>query len=209
VRSGEKPLRKALGAVRERRSSWIPGAFTTFAKERSPAPGSPRIRPPGAADPIRSPAVAQECIFADVGCTTMTAEVRGSRGSKALLFRYLVIGGGSVVIDVGLLYILHSVVGVQLVLATVIAFLCSLVFNFACNRIMMAGSQGEQLMRHAYRYGLLVVANLGITVAVVTGSAHIGVPYVVGKLGVVAASTCWNFVLYRRWVFTGPAVAPA
>jgi putative flippase GtrA len=27
------------------------------------------------------------------------------------------------------------------------------------------------------------------------------VPYVIGKLAVVAASTCWNFVLYRRWVF--------
>ena len=57
-------------------------------------------------------------------------------------------------------------------------------------------------MRHAFRYGLLVMANLGITVAVVNGAEHIGVPYLFGKLAVVAASTCWNFVLYRRWVFT-------
>ena len=60
-------------------------------------------------------------------------------------------------------------------------------------------------MRHAYRYGRLVVVNLGITVAVVTVAAHIGVPCVIAKLAVVAASTCGNFLLYRHWVFTGSA----
>jgi putative flippase GtrA len=137
----------------------------------------------------------------------MTDDVDGSRGSAGLLFRYLVIGGGSVVIDVGLLYVLRSVIGVQLGIATAIAFLASLVFNFVCNRVAMAGGQTKQLGRHAYRYGLLVLANLGVTVAVVTGAAQIGVPYLVAKLLVVAAATVWNFVLYRRWVFAEPVPA--
>jgi len=139
----------------------------------------------------------------------MTSDAPGSHGSRALLVRYLVIGGGSVVIDVGLLYVLHSIVGVQLSIATTISFLTSLAFNFVCNRMTMAGSETKQLLRHAYRYGLLVVANLLITVAVVTAAPRVGVPYVIAKLAVVAASTCWNFVLYRRWVFTGssPTVA--
>jgi putative flippase GtrA len=128
--------------------------------------------------------------------------IRGVHGSGALLVRYLIIGGLSIVIDVILLYSLHSIVGVQLSIATAVAFLVSLIFNFLCNRMTMAGSETEQLMRHAFRYGLLVAANLGITVAVVTGAEHIGVPYLVAKLAVVAASTCWNFVLYRHWVFT-------
>jgi putative flippase GtrA len=80
----------------------------------------------------------------------------------------------------------------------------SLVFNFVCNRSAMAGKASKQLVRHALRYALLVAANLAITVAVVTGAEHIGVPYLAGKLAVVAASTGWNFVLYRRWVFTEP-----
>jgi putative flippase GtrA len=131
-----------------------------------------------------------------------------SSGSKASLIRYLLIGGASIVIDVGMLYTLHTVVGVQLSIATAVAFLSSVVFNFVCNRITMAGTQAQQLGRHAYRYGLLVVANLGITVASVTVAAHVGVPYVIAKLGVVAASTFWNFVLYRRWVFAGHRSAP-
>jgi putative flippase GtrA len=126
----------------------------------------------------------------------------GGQGSRALLARYLVIGGLSAVIDVSLLFTLHSIVGVQLSIATAVAFLVSLFINFVGNRLTIAGREKDQLMRHASRYGLLVVANLGITVAGVTGAEHIGVPYVVGKLAVVAASTCWNFVLYRRWVFT-------
>jgi putative flippase GtrA len=127
--------------------------------------------------------------------------VLGARASRVLLFRYVVIGGLSVVIDVGLLLILHSIVGVPLTIATTVAFLVSLVANFIANRTMMAGSERDQLMRHASRYAVLVVANLAITVAVVSGAEHVGVPYVLGKLAVVAASTCWNFVLYRRWVF--------
>jgi len=120
---------------------------------------------------------------------------------SALLFRYLVVGGLSIVIDVGLLYVLHGIAGVRLAVATTVAFLVSLVFNFVCNRITMGGSATEQLTRHAVRYGVLVVVNLCITVAVVTGAQHAGVSYLLAKLGVVAAATCWNFALYRRWVF--------
>lgn len=139
----------------------------------------------------------------------MSGNGSAPRGSSALLIRYLVIGGASVVIDVGLLYVLRSILGVQLTIATVVAFLASLVFNFVCNRLTMAGAQAEQLGRHAFRYILLVVANLLVTVAVVTGAEHIGVPYIIGKVAVVAASTGWNFFLYRHWVFTGSAAPVA
>lgn len=125
----------------------------------------------------------------------------GAPAFRTVLVRYLAIGGLSVGTDVGLLFTLHSLVGVELGIATAVAFIVSLIINFVCNRITMAGSETKQLMRHASRYGVLVIANLVITVAAVTGAEHVGVPYVVGKLVVVAFSTCWNFILYRRWVF--------
>lgn len=133
--------------------------------------------------------------------TDNNTHMLGAHGSRGLLSRYLVIGGLSVVIDVGLLFILHSLLGMQLGAATAIAFLTSLFVNFVCNRAMMVRDETHRMLRHAFRYSLLVVVNFVITVAGVTGAEHIGVSYVVGKLTVVAASTCWNFVLYRRWVF--------
>lgn len=117
------------------------------------------------------------------------------------LLRYLTIGALSIAIDVGLLYVLHTVLGVLLAVATTTSFLVSVIFNFALNRAAMVGSRISGVSRHALRYAVLVLVNLGITVLVVTGAEHAGVSYLLAKLAVVAASTGWNFVLYRRWVF--------
>lgn len=117
------------------------------------------------------------------------------------LLRYLVIGGLSIVIDVGLLFVLHHYAKVSVGPATALAYVVSLLFNFMCNRVAMSAPGNTDMSRHALRYAILVVANLLITVTVVTGASHAGVPYLWAKVAVVAASTCWNFVLYRRWVF--------
>jgi putative flippase GtrA len=118
------------------------------------------------------------------------------------LIRYLVIGFLSITIDVGLLFVLHQLVGVDLGIATAVAFIVSLIFNFTMNRSTMSSTGVEGMTRHVVRFGVLVVANLAITVTVVTLAADAGVPYLVAKLAVVATSTAWNFVLYRHWVFT-------
>jgi putative flippase GtrA len=120
------------------------------------------------------------------------------------LVRYLVIGGFSVIVDVGLLALLHESFGVSIAIATTAAFGTSLVVNFLLNRIAMSSSGSRGLTRHALRYASLVVANYVITLVVVTTAASVGGQYLVAKLAVVAASTVWNFLLYRHWVFTPP-----
>ena len=117
------------------------------------------------------------------------------------LLLYLGIGGVSVGVDVGTLVVLHSLLHLPLTVSTATAFLLSVVVNFVANRYVMSGGGGEDLTRHAFRYLTLLSANLVLTVLVVSGGAHLGIPYVVAKLAIVAASTAWNFVLYRRWVF--------
>ncbi len=102
-------------------------------------------------------------------------------------------------VDLGLLVLLVEVLGVPLAPATAAAFLTSVAVNFGLNRVL-AGT-GGLLGRQAMRYGLLLLANLLLTVVVVTGAERAGVPYVVAKGAVVLASTLWNYVLYRRWVF--------
>lgn len=102
-------------------------------------------------------------------------------------------------VDLGLLVLLVEVLDVPLAPATATAFLTSVAVNFGLNRVLAgsAGLLGPQVLR----YGLLLLANLLLTVAVVTGAEAVGVPYVLAKGGVVLASTLWNYVLYRRWVF--------
>jgi len=120
------------------------------------------------------------------------------------LFWYLVVGGLTVVVDIGLLALLHESYGVSLGLATTVAFCTAVVVNFLLNRTAMSSWGSRGLMQHALRYGSLVLANYVITLAVVTTAGHVGDRYLVAKVAVVAGSTTWNFLLYRHWVFTPP-----
>ncbi|HET9649632.1 MAG TPA: GtrA family protein [Microlunatus sp.] len=117
------------------------------------------------------------------------------------LFCYLVVGGLTVVVDIGLLALLHESFRVPLGVATTVAFCTAVVVNFLLNRTAMSSWGSRGLTQHALRYGLLVVANYVITLAVVTTAGHVGDRYLVAKVAVVAASTLWNFLLYRNWVF--------
>jgi putative flippase GtrA len=120
------------------------------------------------------------------------------------LLSYLVVGGISVVVDVGLLALLHESFEVPLGVATTAAFCISVVVNFLLNRTAMSSPGSRGLTSHALRYGSLVAANYVITLAVVTTAGPVSDRYLVAKLAVVAASTSWNFLLYRHWVFNPP-----
>ena len=117
---------------------------------------------------------------------------------------YLAVGGLTVVVDIGLLALLHESYGVSLGLATTVAFCTAVVMNFLLNRTAMSSWGSRGLTQHALRYGSLVVANYVITLAVVTTAGHVGDRYLVAKVAVVAGSTSWNFLLYRHWVFGPP-----
>ncbi len=120
------------------------------------------------------------------------------------LFYYLVVGGLTVVVDIGLLALLHEVYGIPLGVATTVAFCIAVAMNFLLNRTAMSSWGSQGLTQHALRYGSLVVANYVITLAVVTTAGHVGDRYLVAKVAVVALSTSWNFLLYRYWVFSPP-----
>lgn len=124
------------------------------------------------------------------------------------LFYYLVVGGLTVVVDIGLLALLREVFGLPLGVATTVAYCTAVLVNFLLNRTLMSSPGSRGLTRHAFRYGGLVVANYVITLAVVTTVGHVSDWYLVAKAAVVAGSTTWNFLLYRYWVFTPPRHRP-
>jgi putative flippase GtrA len=125
------------------------------------------------------------------------------------LFCYLVVGGLTVVVDIGLLALLHESYGVPLGLATTVAYCTAVVVNFLLNRTVMSSRSSRGLTQHALRYSSLVLANYVITLAVVTAAGHVGDRYLVAKVAVIAGSTAWNFLLYRHWVFTPPRATSA
>lgn len=116
------------------------------------------------------------------------------------LVKYVVIGGLCFVIDAGLLWFCTSVLGWKVWIGATIGYWVGLLVNFTLNRTTMSQASGR-LLRQTSRYAVLLGANYVITLAFLHLAGTWGLPVVAAKTIIVAASTCWNYILYRTWVF--------
>ena len=116
------------------------------------------------------------------------------------LVKFLVVGGLSFAIDLGLLALLHEVGNVDLWIATPIAFLTSLVFNFFVQKNFTFQS-GARAHVSFLKYGALVVFNVVATDVIVNSFAGAGQSYALGKVIATIVTTVWNFLLYKHWIF--------
>ncbi|MEV7874835.1 GtrA family protein [Microbacterium sp. NPDC089188] len=114
--------------------------------------------------------------------------------------RYLIVGGGAFLIDVGLLALLHDVIGLPLVVATPTAFLLSFAITYLLQRTFTFSSDAG-VASSAIKYTALVAFNTVATTGIVAGVAALGLPWVVGKIVAVGSTTVWNYFAYRYWVF--------
>jgi putative flippase GtrA len=138
----------------------------------------------------------------------VTADARVDRPGRSVLrlfrgsgFRFLIVGGASVVVDAGLLYVLHGLLGLRLEPATALAFLAGFVVNFALNRQWAFASTGR-LRRQLAAHVVLVAGNLLVTVLLVRALTLLGVMYLVAKVLITAVLATVNYVVSRRWIFT-------
>ncbi|BCW72048.1 hypothetical protein NicSoilB8_30920 [Arthrobacter sp. NicSoilB8] len=119
---------------------------------------------------------------------------------EGFLVKFLVVGGLSFAIDLGLLALLHEVGNVDLWIATPIAFLASLVFNFFVQKNFTFQS-GARAHVSFLKYGALVAFNVVATDLIVNLFAGAGQSYALGKVIATIATTVWNFLLYKHWIF--------
>lgn len=116
------------------------------------------------------------------------------------IFRFIIVGGLSFAIDLGMLMLLHEVFGVELWVATPIAFLTSLVFNFMLQRVFTFRAQNGRSVS-LFKYCLLVAFNTIAVDLIVNGAEWLGLGYQIGKIVSTAMITAWNFLLYKHWIF--------
>ena len=119
---------------------------------------------------------------------------------EGFVVKFLVVGALSFAIDLGILALLHEVGNVDLWIATPIAFLTSLVFNFFVQKNFTFQS-GARAHVSFLKYGALVVFNVVATDVIVNLIAGSGQSYALGKVIATIATTVWNFLLYKHWIF--------
>jgi putative flippase GtrA len=129
-----------------------------------------------------------------------TAKDLAQKFIDSSVVRFLIIGGLSFALDLGLLVLLHEALGVELWIATPVAFVVSLVFNFLLQRIFTFQATNHRGIS-ALKYVLLVFVNILVSDLIVTGFDALGWSYVVGKTTSTVLTTVWNYFLYRHWIF--------
>jgi len=132
--------------------------------------------------------------------------IRAQKLYENSVLRFLVVGGLSFALDLGLLVVLHEVAGIDLVIATPIAFLVSLVFNYFLQRIFTFQSTNHHGISAA-KYISLVIFNVVVSDFIVTGFDALGWYYIIGKGTSTVLTTVWNYFLYREWIFKNKAAA--
>ena len=118
--------------------------------------------------------------------------------------RFLVTGGLTFLVDVGMLKLLHGVAGIALAPATALAFATAFVVNFTGSRQWVFASTARvgSTHRQLVRYVILVGVNLGSTLAIVVGLASgFALNYLIAKVCAATLNAIGNFFAYRHWVF--------
>jgi putative flippase GtrA len=116
------------------------------------------------------------------------------------IFKFLVIGVLSFAIDLGTLTLLKEFLRVDLWIATPIAFIVSLVFNFWAQRVFTFRASNNASASFL-KYGALVVFNTFATDVIVNMVNAVGFGYAAGKVCATIATMAWNFLLYKYWIF--------
>jgi putative flippase GtrA len=119
---------------------------------------------------------------------------------RSPFLKFLIVGVLSFGLDFGILVGLHEGLNVDLVIATPVAFLTSLVFNFILQRTFTFRAANSRALSAA-KYIALVVVNVVVTDFIVTGFDRLEWAYGIGKVVATVLTTTWNFLLYRNWIF--------
>ena len=118
-------------------------------------------------------------------------------------FKYAVVGGTGVVLDIGSLAILKEWFGWAPVAAVVVNQICILGYNFTLNKYW--SFQNRDLPHsQLVRYLTLAGWNYAFSVMMMFFFNHLWqVDYLLVRIVSIGIMVSWNFLLYKRWVYRG------
>lgn len=125
---------------------------------------------------------------------------------RAQFIRYFITGGTGVVLDLVSIFILKEYLHIRPVIAVVINQIFVLAYIYLLNKywsFRAGGFIGQQLPR----FMLLAAGNYMFAISwmwVLTENFH--VYYILARVMNIALSACWNFLLYRFFVYAPPRV---
>ncbi len=128
--------------------------------------------------------------------------------SRKEVFKYAIVGGSGVAIDIVSLAFMKEQMGIAPTIAVVInqAFLIGYVFFL--NKFWSFRNT-DMPQKQFVRFLILATGNYIFSVAAMYVFNHILLyQYLLVRLGSIALMTSWNFVLYKQWVYRNDSQEP-
>ncbi|MGB9339774.1 MAG: GtrA family protein [Polyangiales bacterium] len=130
---------------------------------------------------------------------------RFREGSIGRMLRFGVVGLSGVVVNQGLLMLLHGTLGAPLLLSSIIAIEVSILTNFVLNHTWTwrVPLSEPGLIRRAIQYhAAAVIAAFAGNVIILMGAVELfGVDYRIANLVGIAVGTVINFTASEVWIF--------
>ena len=123
-----------------------------------------------------------------------------AHGATSQVIKYLFVGGTSALIELCVFQFLYLIASWNIMAANIAALTLSTTFNFLVNRSFTFAAT-KNPSRSFLLYILLFGFNTGITTLAIAWLASMGWPSIFAKLLTMACVVCWNFILYRRFIF--------
>ncbi|MER5862535.1 GtrA family protein [Kitasatospora sp. NPDC002040] len=130
--------------------------------------------------------------------TSLKGRIRALFGHSAV--RFLIAGAVSASVDMGMLYLLHGVLGLALAPSTFAGVLTSFTVNFLLNRIWSFGSQAP-VAGQGVRYLIMAGCNWVGTVLLVSLLVKLGLYFLLARALTLGVLSVVNYIGYQRWVF--------
>ncbi len=118
--------------------------------------------------------------------------------------RYLFVGFSTFSIDLGLLYILHGILKINLPIAVTIAYSVAVIYNFTLSlKWTFSNKEKKSLYLHITQYAALLAFNYLFTVTFVSIVGGY-ISYVIAKIIAYGLLVLWTYPIYRLIIFKPP-----
>jgi len=125
---------------------------------------------------------------------------------NASFIRYLIIGFSTFFLQILFLYIIYQILGVAKEYANIFSSLLCLVFNYLLSNYwtFKAGKDSHTKKLGKYLSLALVNYTFDVVIAFPFLAVTLGVNPYVAKVFITGIIVCWNFFIYKFWVFKAP-----
>lgn len=115
--------------------------------------------------------------------------------------KYAIVGGSGVLLDLATLALIKELIGIVPWIAVALNQAIIIAYNFNLNKHWSFRNKSLphwQFVRYMSLAGINYV--LGIVMMYIFNQ-FLGYQYLLVRIGTIALSVAWNFLLYQRWVF--------